>query len=186
LGLGSGLSRATPDPCLPRGRATSTRRTYGLGDIGVGKTSLARRRVFDKFDADYKTTIGVDVLTHDIELGPECESEVLRLVLWDTDGDFGSRIFETVYLAGASGAIIVADASRPGTLVKMTTLADRFAEHFPGRPVVMIVNKIDLAGPCFESGARAPRDVLYSSAKTGEGVSELFQTLGAAVWRRAR
>ena len=125
-----------------------------LGDIGVGKTSLARRRVFDKFDADYKTTIGVDVLTHDIELGPECEGEILRLVLWDTDGDFGSRIFETVYLAGASGAIIVADASRPGTLVKMTTLADRFAEHFPGRPVVMIVNKIDLAGPCFESGAR--------------------------------
>jgi 50S ribosomal subunit-associated GTPase HflX len=50
----------------------------------------------------------------------------------------------------------------------------------------MIVNKIDLAGPCFESGARAPRAVLYSSAKTGEGVSELFQTLGAAVWRRAR
>ncbi len=157
-----------------------------LGDIGVGKTSLARRRVFDKFDADYKTTIGVDVLTHDIELGPKCGGEILRLVLWDTDGDFGSRIFETVYLAGASGAIIVADASRPGTLVKMTTLADRFAEHFPGRPVVMIVNKIDLAGPCFESGAPAPRDMLYSSAKTGEGVSELFQTLGAAVWRRAR
>ena len=128
-----------------------------LGDIGVGKTSLARRRVFDKFDADYKTTIGVDVLTHDIELGPECGREILRLVLWDTDGDFGSRIFETVYLAGASGAIIVADASRPGTLVKMTTLADRFAEHFPGRPVVMIVNKIDLAGPCFESLALRPR-----------------------------
>ena len=77
-------------------------------------------------------------------------------MLWDTDGDFGSRIFETVYLAGASGAIIVADASRPGTLVKMTTLTDRFAEYFPGRPVVMIVNKIDLAGPCFESGAPSP------------------------------
>ena len=127
-----------------------------LGDIGVGKTSLARRCVFDKFDADYKTTIGVDVLTHDTELGPECESEVLRLVLWDTDGDFGSRIFETVYLAGASGAIIVADASRPGTLVKMTTLADRFAEQLPGRPVVMIVNKIDLAGPCFEFWRASP------------------------------
>ena len=68
----------------------------------------------------------------------------------------------------------------------MTTLAERFAEHFPGRPVVMIVNKIDLAGPSFDSGARPPRDVLYSSAKTGGGVSELFQTLSAAVWRRAR
>lgn len=157
-----------------------------LGDIGVGKTLLARRCVFDKFEADYKTTIGVDVLMHDLELGPECEREVLRLVLWDTDGDFGSRIFETVYLAGASGAIIVADASRPGTLVKMTTLAERFSEYFPGRPVVMIVNKIDLAEPSFNSSARTERDLLYSSAKTGEGVTELFQTLGAAVWRRAR
>jgi small GTP-binding protein len=157
-----------------------------LGDIGVGKTSLARRRVFNKFDADYKTTIGVDVLTHDLELGPECENEIMRLVLWDTDGDFGSRIFETVYLAGASGAIIVADASRPGTLVKMTTLADRFDDHFPGRPVVMIINKIDLAPPSSVSGARVQHDVLHTSAKTGEGVFELFQTLGAAVWRRAR
>jgi Ras-related protein Rab-22 len=157
-----------------------------LGDIGVGKTSLARRCVFDKFDADYKTTIGVDVLTHDLTLGPDCEGDILRLVLWDTDGDFGNRIFETVYLAGASGAIIVADASRPGTLVKMTTLADGFAEHFPGRPAVMIVNKIDLAPPSFDLAARAQRDLLYSSAKTGEGVTELFLHLGAAVWRRAR
>ncbi len=157
-----------------------------LGDIGVGKTSLARRCVFDKFDADYKTTIGVDVLTHDLELGQDCGGETLRLVLWDTDGDFGSRIFETVYLAGASGAVIVADASRPGTLAKMTTLADHFEEHFPGRPVATIVNKIDLAPPPFDFGARPQRDVLYSSAKTGEGVTELFRTLGATVWRRAR
>ncbi len=160
-----------------------------LGDIGVGKTSLARRCVFDKFDGDYKSTIGVDVLTHDLALGPACDGDVLRLVLWDTDGDFGSRIFETVYLAGATGAIIVADASRPGTLVKMTTLADHFEQGFPGRPCVMIVNKIDLAPrPSMELARRAGNagELLYSSAKTGEGVTELFLRLGAAIWRRAR
>ena len=90
-----------------------------LGDIGVGKSSLARRLVFDRFEADYKSTIGVDILTHDLALagGP------LRLILWDTDGDFGAGIFESVYLSGASGAVIVADASRPATLVKMANLA---------------------------------------------------------------
>ncbi len=159
-----------------------------LGDIGVGKTSLARRLVFNKFEGDYKTTIGVDVLTHDLQLGPECESQALRLVLWDTDGDFGNRIFETAYLAGASGAIIAADASRPGTLAKMLTLAERFEARFPGRPEVMIVNKIDLAATPigFPPQAASSGDVLYASAKTGEGVAELFQKLGAAVWRRAR
>ena len=152
-----------------------------LGDIGVGKSSLARRFVFDKFDTDYKTTIGVDVLTHDVDLGPDCGGARIRLVLWDTDGDFGHRIFETVYLAGASGAIVVADASRPATVVKMANLTRRFDESFPGRPVVAIVNKIDLAPKMRETGG----GVLFSSAKTGEGVEELFLTLGRAIWRRA-
>jgi len=158
-----------------------------LGDIGVGKTSLARRFVFGKFDTDYKTTIGVDVLTHDIALGPDCAGETLRLVLWDTDGDFGSRIFETVYVAGASGAIIVGDASRPGTIVKTVSLAERFEDGFPGRPMIIIINKIDLAPPPHDLGPAltTSAETLYTSAKTGEGVSELFQSLGAAIWRRA-
>ena len=138
-----------------------------LGDIGVGKTSLAKRFVFDKFDADYKTTIGVDVLTHDVDLGPECENARLRMVLWDTDGDFGSRIFETVYLAGASGAIVVADATRPATLVKMAALARRFDEAFPGRHVLRIVNKIDLAAPRVEAEGFQPGEAVFTSAKTG-------------------
>lgn len=158
-----------------------------LGDIGVGKSSLARRFVFDKFDADYKTTIGVDVLTHDVDLGPPCGGARIRLVLWDTDGDFGSRIFETAYLAGASGAIVVADASRPATLVKMANLTRRFGETFPGRPIAAIVNKIDLAPRLRESvdDRFASAELLFSSAKTGEGVAELFLTLGRAIWRRA-
>lgn len=158
-----------------------------LGDIGVGKTSLARRCVFNKFDSDYKTTIGVDVLTYDLHLGSECDNEVLRLVLWDTDGDFGNRIFETVYVAGASGAMIIADASRPGTIAKMASLATCFEEQFPGRPAVMIVNKIDLASSLsfLESQPDILGDVLYSSAKTGEGVTHLFHKMGAAIWRRA-
>lgn len=157
-----------------------------LGEIGVGKTSLARRLVFNSFESDYKTTIGVDVLTHDVTLGPACDNANLRFVLWDTDGDFGARIFDTVYLAGASAAIIVSDATRPVTLVKMAELASRFEERFPGRPIARIVNKIDLAPHIVDKPA-APslEDSLYSSAKTGDGVSELFRLVGEAIWRRA-
>ena len=158
-----------------------------LGDIGVGKSSLARRFVFDRFEADYKTTIGVDVLTHDLELGPECQNATLRFVLWDTDGDFGDRIFETVYLVGASAAIIVADATRPATLVKMAALVSRFGDALPGRPIAAIVNKIDLApARPNPSDADAPAvDVVYASAKTGEGVAQMFLNLGRTIWRRA-
>ncbi|WP_442754110.1 Rab family GTPase [Methylocystis sp. JAN1] len=156
-----------------------------LGDIGVGKSSLARRFVFNRFDSDYKTTIGVDVLTHDVALGSDAGNATLRFVLWDTDGDFGARIFETVYLAGASAAIVVADATRPATLVKMSGLVAKFEERFPARPVSAIVNKMDLA-PDFRltDEAASQAGVLYASAKTGQGVEEMFLSLGRAIWRR--
>lgn len=156
-----------------------------LGDIGVGKSSLARRFVFDRFETEYKTTIGVDVLTHDVALGADCDNDTLRMVLWDTDGDFGNRIFETVYLAGASGAVIVSDATRPATLVKAAALAERFEEEFPGRPATVIVNKIDLAPDAVSARPPAPH-TLYASARTGAGVAALFLDVGCAVWRRAR
>ncbi|MCC0002603.1 MAG: GTP-binding protein [Methylobacteriaceae bacterium] len=155
-----------------------------LGEIGVGKSSLARRFVFDRFEADYKSTIGVDILTHDVALD---DGRTLKLVLWDTDGDFGARIFETVYVKGASGALIVSDATRPPTLVKAARLAENFAEAFPGRPTRVIVNKTDLGemdASAFAGAGLAPGDVVRASARTGEGVAGLFRSLGVDILRR--
>ena len=155
-----------------------------LGEIGVGKSSLARRFVFDRFEGDYKSTIGVDILSHEIALD---DGRPLKLMLWDTDGDFGARIFETVYIKGASGALIVSDATRPATLAKAARLAAGFAEAFPGRPTRVIVNKIDLADMehgAFAGAGLAPGDVVRTSARTGEGVGALFQSMGADILRR--
>ena len=156
-----------------------------LGEIGVGKSSLAKRLVFDRFESDYKTTIGVDILTCDLTLA---SGGVVRLMLWDTDGDFGETIFSTVYVLGASGAIIVSDASRPRTLTRMAELAHGFSARFPGRPQRALVNKIDLAAPdltALAGSGLAAEEVMLASAKTGEGVSALFHDLGEAVVRRA-
>ncbi|MFO1136818.1 MAG: Rab family GTPase [Rhodoblastus sp.] len=155
-----------------------------LGEIGVGKSSLARRFVFDRFEGEYKSTIGVDILSHEIALD---DGRPLKLMLWDTDGDFGARIFETVYIKGASGALIVSDATRPATLAKAARLAAGFAEAFPGRPTRVIVNKIDLADMehgAFAGAGLAPGDVVRTSARTGEGVGALFQSMGADILRR--
>lgn len=155
-----------------------------LGEIGVGKSSLARRFVFDRFEGEYKSTIGVDILSHEIALG---DGGPLKLMLWDTDGDFGARIFETVYIKGASGALIVSDATRPATLAKAARLAASFADAFPGRPTRVIVNKIDLAdieAGAFSGAGLAPDDVVRTSARTGEGVDGLFHSMGADIFRR--
>lgn len=155
-----------------------------LGEIGVGKSSLARRFVFDRFEAEYKSTIGVDILSHDVTLD---DGRTLKLMLWDTDGDFGARIFETVYIKGASGALIVSDATRPATLAKAARLATDFADAFPGRPTRVIVNKTDLAdmeADAFAEVGLAPGEIARTSARTGEGVAGLFQSIASDIDRR--
>ena len=159
-----------------------------LGDIGVGKTSLAKRLAFDTFEATYKTTIGVDVVSHELDLGPACDNASMRLVLWDTDGDFGQQIFTTVYATGSAGAVIVADASRPATFGKLRSLAAEFTARFPGRPMRAIINKIDLVAPGerhFPVPDMHADEIWQGSAKTGEGIAGLFLSVGQAVWRRA-
>lgn len=155
-----------------------------LGEIGVGKSSLARRFVFDRFEGEYKSTIGVDILTHDVTLA---DGQTMKLVLWDTDGDFGSRIFETVYVRGASGAVIVSDATRPGTLAKAAALATQFGDAYPGRPARVIVNKIDIAdfgADAFAAAGLPETAVARTSARTGAGVAAMFQSLVEDIVRR--
>jgi small GTP-binding protein len=157
-----------------------------LGSARVGKTSLTKRLVFDRFDAEYKSTIGVNILSHEIILGEDCANAAMRLILWDTDGNFESHIFTSAHVAGASGAVIVSDISRPETMQVAVDFCARFAAKFPGRPIRPIINKVDLVAdpaavriPDF-----GPHRPLYASARTGEGVLDLFRSIGEAIWRR--
>jgi GTPase SAR1 family protein len=158
-----------------------------LGDIGVGKSSLAKRLIFGKFDSDYKTTIGVDILSYELAL-PAIEPPVLaKLMLWDTDGDFGHHIFKSVYIAGASGALVVSDASRPPTIQKMFDLAAAFLERLPGRSVRCVVNKTDIVTPDLSGmdlRGILMEQVCFSSAKTGEGVAAAFASIAGDIHRR--
>lgn len=158
-----------------------------IGDIGVGKSSLAKRLMFGAFDADYKTTIGVDILTHELILKTDAGPVTARLLLWDTDGDFGQHIFKSVYLSGASGALVVADASRPSTIERMFELAADFLERRPGRSLRAVVNKTDISVPditLFNRRGLPAEHVMFSSAKTGEGVTAAFDAIATDIYRR--
>lgn len=154
-----------------------------LGDMGVGKTSILYRLVHDRFDGQYKTTLGVEILSHSVP-AREPGGEPTRLVLWDTDGDFGTRIFETVYVAGAAAAIIVADITRPQTVARMIELARSFEARFPGRPYTGLVNKVDLTGSGQQFGDLDLLNVAFVSAKTGDGIAQAFADLAEVIARR--
>ncbi|WOH82335.1 Rab family GTPase [Bradyrhizobium sp. BEA-2-5] len=156
-----------------------------LGDMGVGKTSILYRLIYNRFEGQYKSTLGVEILSHDV--APADGGDPMRLVLWDTDGDFGTQIFDTVYVTGASAAIIVSDVTRPQTVTRMVELVRGFEERFPGRPYRALLNKIDLPEAAGSAGAiagLAKSSVKSVSAKTGVGIAESFVELAQTIRRR--
>ncbi len=163
------------------------RKVMLLGEIGVGKSSIVQRLVFDRFDLNYKPTIGVDVYRYEV---PETATRPrMALIVWDTDGNFGEQIFRHVYMREASAAVIVGDATRPQTLDTLAGLADGFRASFPGRTLSLVVNKLDLVAEESElvlpAALTRPGLALHkTSAKTGQNITTVFSETADAIDRR--
>jgi Ras-related protein Rab-5C len=123
----------------------TARKIMLLGEIGVGKSSIARRLVFDRFEGDYKPTIGVDVYSYDVEPGPLGPEPSITFVIWDTDGNFGEAVLSHVYIKEAAAALIVGDVTRRSTLQRMLELGNSFMEAMLGRYCAFLINKSDHA-----------------------------------------
>ena len=162
-----------------------------LGDIGVGKTSLIRRLVLDRFDGDYKSTFGFNLYTYTLGgLGPD-GSRSLRLVLWDTDGNLGVNILRHKdVVAGSEAALVVGDPTRPETHAIMAGIATAFRKEYPGRHLVLVLNKSDLVEgapqipPALEPLVAAGVPLVRTSAKTADNVETCFRDLATTILRR--
>jgi small GTP-binding protein len=166
-----------------------SRKVMLLGEIGVGKTSIVQRLVFDRFELSYKPTIGVDVYRYDVPPGPGRDQ--MSLIVWDTDGNFGEAIFKHVYLKQASAAIVIGDITRRDTLETMIRLGQGFREALPGRHVSFVLNKADLLGSTRsielpDALVKFGIEPYLTSAKTGENVEKAFIEAADAISRRGQ
>ncbi len=160
-----------------------------LGDFGVGKTSLIRRYVFNAFAQDYHATLGVNLYKYEDEILFEEEPLRLRFMIWDVEGAAEPGPHAERYVIGASGALIVGDATRATALRTVSAYAERFEEQAPGRPFALAFNKADLvAAPDARERLGLPDledrfgvEPLLTSALTGAGVREAFRKLGTQV-----
>lgn len=158
-----------------------------LGQIGVGKSSIAQRLVFDRFETSYKPTIGVDVYRH--EVLDDTTGKSIPMIVWDSDGNLGDAMFRHVYLKEASAAIIVADVTRPDTVEALPNIARAFRERLPGRGICFLLNKVDLTTAPGEDtlhqDLKASGTMLFrTSAMTGENVRQAFTETARAILRR--
>ena len=169
------------------------RKVLLLGDGAVGKTSLLRRFVVDKFSDDYITTIGTKVTKKDVRVEYVDRAIDLTFMIWDVLGQKGYKNIQESAFVGAKGAVLVYDVTRADTIKSLRDYWLRNLGKVLGSiPYVVVGNKIDLV----EDRELAEETLEYlkdsfgvkgflSSAKTGESVEASFLQLGRDVIAKA-
>ena len=162
-----------------------------LGDGAVGKTSLIRRYVVDRFSDEYITTIGTKTTKKDLTLAFDGQEWNLSILIWDVLGQKGYTEVQTSAFQGAKGVILVYDVSRPETRGSLVDYWIPRVWRVVGKlPMVIFGNKLDLAeDPRAEEATLASLGELYqcvgypTSAKTGENVETAFLAFGKELLR---
>jgi small GTP-binding protein len=158
-----------------------------LGDSAVGKTSLIRRFVQDKFDDKYITTIGTKVTKKEIALTkPEMN---VTMMIWDVLGQQGYTSIQAKSYVGTDGVIFVCDLTRRETLDSLGTYwLPELEKVAKGVPAILVGNKVDLQDERKVDSDELERYAasriwpsFLSSAKTGEKVERAFEAMATAV-----
>ncbi|UCE74162.1 MAG: GTP-binding protein [Methanomassiliicoccales archaeon] len=162
------------------------RKVLLIGDGAVGKTSLVRKFVTDKFDDKYIATIGTKVTKKELDIKGQGQNILLTLMIWDVLGQKGYKTVQSASFKGADGVILVCDFTRVETLRSLEEYwLPNIGTNIKKLNSVFVANKSDLkteAQFSFEDlqniAVKYDSRAYTSSAKTGENVEQLFLTLG--------
>ncbi|MBP7963519.1 MAG: GTP-binding protein [Caldilineaceae bacterium] len=157
-----------------------------LGDFAVGKTSLVRKFVYALFDDKYISTIGVKVSRKTVAVISHGGVAELTMMLWDLAGSENFDQIRASYLRGSAGAILVCDLTRPETLAHLRVYVQDLRRQIADPQLILAANKVDLKDEQRISeaditalAAELGTPLIFTSAKTGQGVEEIFRTLGS-------
>lgn len=153
-----------------------------VGVFGVGKTSLVQQYVHSRFTAKYHSTVGVKIDRRDVDV----DGDAVTLVLWDIAGKDADEDIPPSYVRGSHGVIFVVDMTRRETWNELPALRALITGTAGEVPMVVALNKADIPEqwkmrPDEETALNATWDVVRTSAKTGEGVEELFLRVARGV-----
>lgn len=157
-----------------------------LGDAGVGKSSISQRFVNNKFSEHYEVTIGGAYLQQQLRLRG---GKSLRLHLWDTGGEERFKAMTPFYYRDADAAVLVYDVTNIKSFWSLEYWVRELSEKAKREKLVIVLagNKSDVSEKQVtteqaQSFADAHSLMFFeTSAKTGDGINELFKQLGEEV-----
>merc|ERR1711860_461695 len=111
----------------------------GIGDSGVGKSSILLRFADDMFSGSYITTIGVDFKIRTITV----DNEKVKLQIWDTAGQERFRTITSTYYRGTHGVIVVYDVTNAESFVNVKRWLHEIDQNCEIVNKVLVGNKND-------------------------------------------
>ena len=113
-----------------------------VGDISVGKTSIIKRFIENKFSDELKSTLINENLKKKIRID---SSTIVTLNIWDTIGDERFRILTRQFYQDAHGALLIFDITNKETFNKLDIWIKDIIENSPPDCILMLIgNKYDL------------------------------------------
>ena len=152
-----------------------------LGDTSVGKTSIIKRHVNKTFDENAIATIGID----NIKDEKEFDKKTYSFKIYDTAGQERYKSISLNYIKLGDGFLLVFSVDNKETFDKLEEWIQNIYDSvsIDEKVIFLVGNKIDSPNRVVkreEAEAFAKnKNFRYfeTSAKTGEGVEELFDEL---------
>ena len=148
-----------------------------IGDSGVGKSSLLKRAVQNRFDESYQATIGFEFLLMHYKIN----ELKFKLQIWDTCGQEMYRSLVQGFYRNTSLAIIVYDVNNPKSFEGLEVwLKDLRQQTEQEIPIFIVGNKSDMEKKVPTEDAKifstSNRTKYFAecSARSGYNVKEIF------------
>ncbi|MEA5551372.1 COR domain-containing protein [Anabaena cylindrica UHCC 0172] len=149
-----------------------------VGQGTVGKTSLVKRLIENKFDANERKTEGINIQNWDIEVN----HQTIRLNIWDFGGQEIMHATHQFFLTKRSLYLLVINAREDEQQNRIEYWL-KIIESFGGdSPIILVGNKtdehpLDIDQKGLRDKYKNIKEILSISCKTGNGVDKLLAVI---------
>ena len=164
-----------------------------LGDVSVGKTSIASRYCKNSFNEHHINTIGGAYQQQKVVLS---NGAMVKLHIWDTSGQERFRAMTNLYYRDAQVAILTYDITNESSFTSIDFWIEELKYKVENENMILCLvgNKCDVSdnerkvsnikGKNF---AEENKMIFYeTSAKTGDGIKDLFVTIATKVYEQMK
>ena len=164
-----------------------------LGDVSVGKTSIASRYCKNSFNEHHINTIGGAYQQQKVVLN---NGAMVKLHIWDTSGQERFRAMTNLYYRDAQVAILTYDITNESSFASINFWIEelKFKVENENMILCLVGNKSDanqderkVSTAKAKNYAQENNMLFYeTSAKTGEGIKDLFVKIANKVYEQLK